>query len=70
MINNSPYRRANPFDGVTDEGEYQNISMYDQQLIPVPGMFTLSLNGPIFSNLTFLLSGMYRNEDSYQSKKQ
>ena len=65
MINNSPYRKANPFDGVTDEGNYENKNMYDQQLIPVPGMFTLSLNGPVFSRLTFLLSGVYRNEDSY-----
>jgi len=65
MLNNSPFRKANPFEGVTDEGEYQNISMYDQQVIPIPGMFTLSLNGPIFSKLTFLLSGIYRNEDSY-----
>jgi outer membrane receptor protein involved in Fe transport len=39
--------------------------MYDQQIIPVPGMFTASLNGPVFSKLTFLLSGVYRNEDSY-----
>ena len=65
MINNSPYRKANPFDGVTDEGNYENKSMYDQQLIPLPGMLTLSLNGPVFSKLTFLLSGVYRNEDSY-----
>jgi len=65
MINSSPYRKANPFAGVTDEGEYQNITMFDQQRIPIPGMFTLSLNGPIFSKLTFLLSVIYRNEDSY-----
>lgn len=65
MINSSPYRKANPFAGVTDEGDYQNISMYDQQVIPVPGMFTFSLNGPIIPKLTFMLSGIYRNEDSY-----
>jgi len=65
MINKSPYRKANPFAGVTDQGIYENKSMFDQQPIPVPGMFTLSLNGPVFSKLTFLLSGIYRNEDSY-----
>ncbi|OGU85321.1 MAG: hypothetical protein A2W11_04695 [Ignavibacteria bacterium RBG_16_35_7] len=65
MINKSSYRKANPFAGVVDEGVYENKSMFDQQPIPVPGMFTLSLNGPVFSKLTFLLSGIYRNEDSY-----
>ena len=65
MINNSPYRKANSFSGVVDEGNYVSKDMYDQQIIPLPGMFTLSLNGPVFSKLTFLLSGIYRNEDSY-----
>ena len=65
MINKSPYRKANPFPGVTDEGEYINKNMYDQQIIPIPGMLTFSLNGPVFSGLTFLLSSVYRNEDSY-----
>jgi outer membrane receptor protein involved in Fe transport len=65
MINNSPYRTANPFPGVQDEGQYVDKTMYDQQVIPWPGTFNASLNGPVFSNLTFLLSGVYRNEDSY-----
>jgi outer membrane receptor protein involved in Fe transport len=65
MINKSPYRKANPFSGVQDEGTYVNKRMYDQQVIPVPGTFNASLNGPLFSDLTFLLSGVYRNEDSY-----
>jgi len=65
MINNSPYRKSNPFPGVKDEGKYENKKMFDQQIIPLPGTFNLSLNGPVFSNLTFLLSGVYRNEDSY-----
>ena len=65
MINKSPYRKANPFAGVTDQGNYASKNIFDQQIIPVPGMFTLSLNGPVFSKLTFLLSGVYRNEDSY-----
>lgn len=65
MINSSPYRQANAFPGVTDEGNYVNNTMYDQQAIPVPGTINLSLNGPVISNLTFLLSGIYRNEDSY-----
>ena len=65
MINNSPYRKANPFTGVKDEGVYIKRKMYDQQVIPLPGTFNLSFNGPVFSGLTFLLSGVYRNEDSY-----
>lgn len=65
MLNESPYRQANPFPGVEDEGEYVNSTMYDQQVIPIPGMFNLSFSGPIFSSLTFLFSGVYRNEDSY-----
>lgn len=65
MVNKSPYRKANPFSGVKDEGNYKSVNMYDQQIIPYPGMLTLSLNGPVFSKLTFLLSGVYRNEDSY-----
>jgi outer membrane receptor protein involved in Fe transport len=65
MINTSQFRKPNTFAGVTDEGNYVSKNMYDQQIIPIPGMFTLSLNGPVFSKLTFLLSGVYRNEDSY-----
>jgi outer membrane receptor for ferrienterochelin and colicin len=65
MINNSPYRKANPFTGVKDEGVYIKRKMYDQHVIPLPGTFNLSFNGPVFSGLTFLLSGVYRNEDSY-----
>jgi outer membrane receptor protein involved in Fe transport len=65
MINKSPYRMANPFAGVADEGHYVSKTLYDQQIIPVPGTFNLSLNGPVFSKLTFLLSGVYMNEDSY-----
>ncbi|MFC2103112.1 TonB-dependent receptor domain-containing protein [Bacteroidota bacterium] len=65
MINNSPYRIANPFSGVQDEGIYEDKSRVDDQIIPLPGMMTASLNGPVFGGLTFLLSGVYRNEDSY-----
>lgn len=65
MINQSPYRKANPFAGVTDEGNYISKNMSEQQIIPIPGTFNVSLNGPVFSKLTFLLSGIYSNEDSY-----
>jgi outer membrane receptor protein involved in Fe transport len=65
MLNQSPYRTANPFPGVEDQGEYKSKSMYSEQSIPIPGMIRASLNGPIFYKLTFLLSGVYRNEDSY-----
>jgi outer membrane receptor protein involved in Fe transport len=65
MLNSSPYRSANPFPGVQDQHEYRDTTLYDQQSIPIPGRITASLNGPILSNLTFLLSGVYRNEDSY-----
>lgn len=65
MINSSPYRKANPFAGVTDEGNYVSKNMVGEQVVPIPGTFNLSLNGPVFSQLTFLLSGVYRNEDSY-----
>ncbi len=65
MLNSSPYRKANPFAGVQDEGAYVSKKMYTEQSIPLPGTFNLSLNGPVASDLTFLLSGVYRNEDSY-----
>ncbi|HEY6906837.1 MAG TPA: TonB-dependent receptor, partial [Ignavibacteriaceae bacterium] len=65
MLNRSPYRMVNPFKGVTDEGVYVKKTMYDKQVIPIPGALSLSLNGPVYSGLTFLLSGVYRNEDSY-----
>lgn len=65
MINTSPYRKPNPFAGVVDQSDYKNIKMFSEQIIPIPGLITASLNGPIATDLTFLLSGVYRNEDSY-----
>jgi hypothetical protein len=65
MLNKSPYRSPNPFPGVQDQDVYENKTMYDQQAIPIPGRMTASLSGPILPKLTFLLSGVYRNEDSY-----
>jgi outer membrane receptor protein involved in Fe transport len=65
MLNESPYRSANPFPGVQDQDVYENKTLYDQQAIPIPGRMTASLSGPILPKLTFLLSGVYRNEDSY-----
>ena len=43
MINNSPYRKANPFSGVVDEGVYEDKSVIEDQVIPLPGMITASL---------------------------
>ncbi len=65
MLNNSPYRSANPFNGVEDQYEYNSKSIYDDLSFPLPGTLIGSFSGPILSNLTFFLSGIYRNEDSY-----
>ena len=65
MINNSPYRTSNPFSGVEDEAEYVEKSVYDRSDVYIPGTLRASLEGPIFSSLTFFLSGFVNNEDSY-----
>ncbi|MDP1994424.1 MAG: TonB-dependent receptor, partial [Ignavibacteria bacterium] len=74
MINQSPYRKSNPFTGVEDSYPYQETSVIDkvtfkpQNLdIPIDGMLNLSLNGPVsfIPNLTFFLAGRVKNEDSY-----
>lgn len=65
MLNNSPYRSANPFPGVEDQYDYESKSIYDDLAVSIPGMLIGSFSGPILSNLTFFLSGVYKNEDSY-----
>ena len=65
MINNSPYRTSNPFPGIEDESEYTEKSVYDRSDVYIPGTLRGSFEGPIFSNLTFFLSGFVNNEDSY-----
>ncbi|RKY93922.1 MAG: hypothetical protein DRQ13_08860, partial [Ignavibacteriae bacterium] len=65
MLNNSPYRSSNPFPGVEDESEYTETSVYDRSVVYMLGTLRGSFEGPIFSNLTFFLSGFVSNEDSY-----
>ncbi|RKY93587.1 MAG: hypothetical protein DRQ13_09275, partial [Ignavibacteriae bacterium] len=65
MLNNSPYRSANPFPGVEDQYDYESKSIYDDLAVSIPGMLIGSFSGPVLSNLTFFLSGVYKNEDSY-----
>ena len=74
MLNQSPYRQKNPFSGVADSYEYVDKSVIDRFSfrpldleIPIKGTLNLSLNGPvpIIPNLTFFISGKYKNEDSY-----
>ncbi|MCF8242964.1 MAG: TonB-dependent receptor [Melioribacteraceae bacterium] len=74
MLNQSPYRKKNPFTGVEDTYEYTEKSVIDGMdfkpldlEIPVSGTFNLSLSGPtyIIPDLYFFVSGRYKNEDSY-----
>ena len=74
MINQSSYRKSNPFTGVEDAYLYEEKTILDkvdfkpQSLdIPVNGMLNLSMNGPVpfLPGLTFFLSGRVKNEDSY-----
>jgi hypothetical protein len=74
MLNSSPYRKANAFAGVTDVGLYVNRNIVDRMgfkpfslEIPVEGTLNASLSGPIpvFSSLSFFVSGKYKNENSY-----
>jgi len=64
-LEESPYRSANPFPGVEDELEYSSKSVLDNAIIPVIGQMRGSISGPIFSKLTFFLSGYSVNADSY-----
>ena len=61
----SPYRSVNAFDGVEDELEYTEKSVLDNAIVPLIGQIRGSISGPIFSKLTFFLSGYSVNTDSY-----
>jgi len=61
----SPYRSTNAFDGVEDELEYTEKSVLDNAIVPLIGQIRGSISGPIFSKLTFFLSGYSVNTDSY-----
>ncbi len=61
----SPYRKANAFEGVEDELDYTERSVLDNSIVPLIGQVRASLSGPIFSKLTFFLSGYSVNTDSY-----
>lgn len=67
MLNPSPYRERNAFSGVQDSYEYVKKSAVDRLKIPVNGMTNASLSGPlpIITDMTFFISGRYKNEDSY-----
>ena len=74
MLNTSPWRQQNPFPGVQDAYEYVEKSVTDpmelkpfQLEVPFKGSLNASLNGPlpIFSDVTFFVSGRFKNEDSY-----
>ncbi len=74
MLNQSPYRKPNPFAGVSDIYDYTEKSIIDSLKfqpfkfeVPVGGIMSLSFNGPIpyVSDLSFFISGRIKNEDSY-----
>ncbi len=64
-LEESPYRSTNAFPGVEDELEYQETSVMDNAIVPIPGQLRASLSGPILSKLSFFLSGYSVNRDSY-----
>ena len=74
MLNESPYRKSDAFGKGVDSYPYQSKSETDGMSfdplklnIPLNGMLNLSLNGPfpLIPDLTFFISGRYKNEDSY-----
>jgi len=74
ILNTSPYRKRNPFPNVQDSYEYVEKNILDRISfkplsleIPVNGTLNLSLDGPVpfIPNLTFFISGRYKNENSY-----
>ena len=74
MLNSSLYRKANAFAGVSDTYPYAPRSVIDRMgfrpmdlELPIAGALSASLNGPVplVPGLTFLLTGRYKNEDSY-----
>jgi len=64
-LEQSPYRSANAFSGVQDELNYSKSSVMDKAYFPIAGQLRGSLSGPIFSNLSFFISGYSNNADSY-----
>ena len=64
-LEKSRYRSVNAFDGVKDQLTYTETSVMDKAIVPIPGQLRGSLSGPIFSKLTFFLSGYTSNTDSY-----
>lgn len=64
-LEESPYRKANAFSGVEDQLPYTEASVMDHAIVPIPGQLRGSISGPIFSKLTFFLSGYTSNTDSY-----
>ncbi len=74
MLNQSPYRKQNPYAGVEDIYEYTEKNVIDRLEfkplsleIPIAGMLNFSLSGPlpVMSDLSFFVSGRYQNENSY-----
>lgn len=74
MLNQSPYRKANPFAGVNDVSQYVSKNIVDRMgfrpfsmEIPIEGSLNASLSGPMpfISGLTFFVAAKYKNENSY-----
>jgi outer membrane receptor for ferrienterochelin and colicin len=74
ILNKSPYRQKNPFASVKDSYEYVEKDIIDRLMfkplsleIPLSGMLNLSMSGPLnfIPNLSFFISGRYKNENSY-----
>lgn len=74
MLNQSPYRKSNPFAGVEDTYGYSKKNVIDKVDfnplnldIPFNGLLNLSMNGPVpfIPDLTFFASARVRNEDNY-----
>ena len=74
MLNQSPYRQQDAFGKGIDSYPFTAKSETDGMKfdplnlkIPLNGMLNLSLNGPfpLVPDLTFFVSGRYKNEDSY-----
>ncbi len=74
MLNQSIYRKSNPFSGVQDLNTYSNksnikdIPLKPLQLdVPIAGMINASFSGPLpFANdISFFISAKTKNEDSY-----
>jgi outer membrane receptor for ferrienterochelin and colicin len=74
MLGSSPWRKKNAFSGVTDSYNYSPKSIIEGMGfrpfsldVPITGALSVALNGPVpfFTNLTFSITGRYKNEDSY-----